>query len=268
MTPIGQLASCFVRLNGTPRNGGICPHARASLTLCCPDPLASLDGIADFSHVWLVFGFHQNKKVGAAKPKVAPPKLGGGRVGVFSSRAPYRPNSIGLSLARLDRVEGATLHLSGLDLVDGTPVYDIKPYIPAYDSPRDGDPTRLPGWLEAAQAPVQQLRVIITPEARHQIDTLEAHLVAFSTADEAVLCLIEMLASDPRSVYRKTKCEGSEYPLILDSLHIISAFDDTDRTVTVHTIELLADTDYAQAPVNVNNLGSIDRGGEPISGKS
>lgn len=129
LVPIGRLSSCFVRLNGTPRNaGGLCSHARAVLRLSCPEPAAAADGLAEFSHVWVLFGFHRNKKIaGAAKPKVAPPKLGGRRVGVLSTRAPYRPNPIGLSLARLDRVDDGTLYLSGLDAVDGTPVYDIKP---------------------------------------------------------------------------------------------------------------------------------------------
>ena len=92
-------------------------------------PERRADGLAGFSHVWVIFLFHKNKNA-AVKPKVAPPKLDGARVGVFSTRAPYRPNPIGLSLARLDRVDGDTLYFSGLDLIDGTPVLDVKPHIP------------------------------------------------------------------------------------------------------------------------------------------
>jgi len=79
LVPIGRLSSCFVRLNGTPRNaGGLCSHARAVLKLSCNEAASAADGLAEFSHVWVLFGFHRNKKVaGAAKPKVAPPKLGG-----------------------------------------------------------------------------------------------------------------------------------------------------------------------------------------------
>lgn len=258
MTPIGRLASCFVRLNGTPRNGGVCPHARATLTLTCPDSLAAVDGLAEFSHVWLVFGFHQNKKVGSAKPKVAPPKLGGARVGVFSTRAPYRPNAVGLSLARLDKLDGATLNLSGLDIVDGTPVYDLKPYIPSFDAPNESAVVQYPQWLRSVQAPEKLLRVVVTPEAKDAVHALAHHLVAFSSADEALMCLTEMLASDPRSVYRKTKCEGADYPLTVDALHVNCTFDDDAGIVTVYKVQLLAVTDYAQAPININHLGSIE----------
>ena len=128
--PIGLIESVFVRLNGTPRQGAICPAARARLKLTCfPNAAPAADGLAGFSHVWVIFLFHKNKNA-AVKPKVAPPKLNGARVGVFSTRAPYRPNPIGLSLARLDRVDGDTLYFSGLDLIDGTPVLDVKPHIP------------------------------------------------------------------------------------------------------------------------------------------
>ncbi|XP_071483148.1 tRNA (adenine(37)-N6)-methyltransferase-like [Diadema antillarum] len=138
-SPIGHIKSCFKSKNGTPRQPTVCSYSRAKLRILksvfpCPDH--SLDGLAEFSHVWILFVFHENSKDSSSKAKVKPPRLNGRKVGVFASRSPHRPNPIGLTLARLDKVEGDTLHLSGTDMIDGTPVLDVKPYVPEYDSPK------------------------------------------------------------------------------------------------------------------------------------
>ncbi|KAG9486603.1 hypothetical protein GDO78_006791 [Eleutherodactylus coqui] len=92
-------------------------------------------GLQQFSHVWILFIFHKNGHL-SCKAKVQPPRLDGAKTGVFSTRSPHRPNAIGLTLAKLDKVEGDTVHLSGIDMIQGTPVLDIKPYIADYDSPQ------------------------------------------------------------------------------------------------------------------------------------
>ncbi len=81
----------------------------------------ALDGLQHFSHVWLIFVFHRNSSSDTIKAKVAPPRAGGARVGVFSTRSPHRPNAVGLTLAKLEGVEGSKVRLSGHDLLDGTP---------------------------------------------------------------------------------------------------------------------------------------------------
>lgn len=137
--PIGHVKSIFETKNGTPRQSGLSRYARASLTVSkqvFTNPEHSLENLAEFSHVWLVWVFHQDNVEGRkVKAKVAPPRLGGARVGVFSTRSPHRPCNIGLTLARVEQVKGDTLVMSGVDLVDGTPVLDIKPFIPLYDTP-------------------------------------------------------------------------------------------------------------------------------------
>ncbi|XP_061174769.1 tRNA (adenine(37)-N6)-methyltransferase-like [Saccostrea echinata] len=137
MKPVGYINSLFTFKNGTPRQPSVCPFARGSLKIdksIFTNPEHSLEGLEEFSHVWLIFIFHKNNAE-YMKAKVKPPRLNGKRVGLFSTRSPYRPNAIGLTLAKLEAVSGSTLHLSGIDLLDGTPVLDIKPYIPEYDSP-------------------------------------------------------------------------------------------------------------------------------------
>ncbi|XP_068740191.1 tRNA (adenine(37)-N6)-methyltransferase-like [Montipora capricornis] len=138
--PIGFIESCFKEKNGIPRQPGICPTAKATLCINVEgftNPEHSLFGLDKFSHVWVIFHFHKNTNK-AIKAKVKPPRLDGAKVGVFASRSPHRPNPIGLTLAKLDGIVGSTLSLSGIDLLDGTPVLDIKPYVPGYDEAPGG----------------------------------------------------------------------------------------------------------------------------------
>ncbi|XP_027405527.1 tRNA (adenine(37)-N6)-methyltransferase isoform X1 [Bos indicus x Bos taurus] len=136
--PIGYLESCFSAKNGTPRQPSICSHSRACLRIrksIFNNPEHSLMGLEQFSHVWILFVFHKNGHL-SYKAKVQPPRLNGAKTGIFSTRSPHRPNAIGLTLAKLERVEGGAVYLSGIDMIHGTPVLDIKPYIADYDSPQ------------------------------------------------------------------------------------------------------------------------------------
>nr|XP_027786853.1 tRNA (adenine(37)-N6)-methyltransferase [Marmota flaviventris] len=137
--PIGYLESCFLAKNGTPRQPSICSHSRACLRIrksIFNNPEHSLMGLEQFSHVWILFVFHKNGHL-SYKAKVQPPRLNGAKTGVFSTRSPHRPNAIGLTLAKLENVEGGAVYLSGIDMIHGTPVLDIKPYIADYDSPQN-----------------------------------------------------------------------------------------------------------------------------------
>uniref|UniRef100_UPI003AAF406A tRNA (adenine(37)-N6)-methyltransferase n=1 Tax=Centroberyx gerrardi TaxID=166262 RepID=UPI003AAF406A len=135
--PIGYISSCFSVKNGTPRQPTICGPSRATLRIqqsVFNNPEHALVGLQHYSHVWIIFLFHKNGHL-SYKAKVKPPRLNGQRVGVYSTRSPHRPNALGLTLAKLDRIVGDTVHLSDIDMIAGTPVLDIKPYIPEYDSP-------------------------------------------------------------------------------------------------------------------------------------
>jgi len=139
--PVGIVRSCFGGKFGVPRQPGLCPSAWGELVF---EPefrqAEALRGIDGFSHLWLIFGFHLTASAGWS-PTVRPPRLGGNeRVGVFASRSTFRPNGLGLSLVRLEGLEkregqGTVLRLGGIDLVDGTPVYDVKPYLPYAEAP-------------------------------------------------------------------------------------------------------------------------------------
>jgi len=138
MQPIGHINTCFTYKNGTPRQATVSCSSKGRLTISKAvfnNPEHSLIDLQQFSYVWILFYFHLNQNKGT-KAKVKPPRLNGLKTGVFASRSPHRPNAIGMTLAKLDEVVDDTLHFSGLDIVDGTPVLDLKPYIPDYDSPQ------------------------------------------------------------------------------------------------------------------------------------
>lgn len=246
--PIGYVQTAFPFKNGTPRQGCICPDSQAVLTLdkrvfTCPEH--SLEGLDKFSHVWLLSVFDRNtRKEGsgefAYRSKVQPPRLGGQTWGVLASRSPHRPCPVGLTLARLHSVQGSALHLSGVDLVDGTPILDIKPYLPQYDSPQQETSDETPEvrwahWIEEAT----KLAVDFTPKAREQLSHFhgcnshpasELHccwcLQHFEDSHAAARALECLLKADPRSIHRKDNCSDRLYYCVLDSIHVTAWFDE------------------------------------------
>ena len=141
--PVAYIRTDFKEKFGIPRQSGRAPSLTAEIVFLppyqTPDALRGLDG---FSHIWLLFDFSQARHDGFCAT-VRPPRLGGNaRVGVFASRSPFRPNSIGLSCVKLLGIkrtekDGDILLVSGADLLDGTPIYDIKPYLPHADCIQD-----------------------------------------------------------------------------------------------------------------------------------
>lgn len=139
MRVIARIHSDFTSKFGIPRQSGLVDSLQAVIVFEPEyrDPNA-LRGLEDFSHLWLIWQFSQAVR-STWSPTVRPPRLGGNtRMGVFATRSPFRPNAIGLSCVKLDRMElhpelGPVIHVLGADLLDGTPIFDIKPYLPAAD---------------------------------------------------------------------------------------------------------------------------------------
>jgi len=213
-SPIGLIQSCFKEKFGIPRQAGLVSEARATLVLSSPydDPEAVRE-LAGFSHLWLIFVFHATMAEGW-KPTVRPPRLGGNRrVGVFASRSMFRPNPIGLSAVELESIsqsEGKThLHLKGVDLLDGTPVLDIKPYLPYADA----IPSARGGFAPAAPAP--SLEVEFSPEASAQCTALEQthypHLRRL---------IVQLLQLDPRPAYYAQRPPKQTFGMKLFTLDI------------------------------------------------
>ncbi|WP_350446858.1 tRNA (N6-threonylcarbamoyladenosine(37)-N6)-methyltransferase TrmO [Pseudomonas solani] len=196
VSPVGIVRSCFKEKFAIPRQPHLAPAARGVLELLPPfDSGDAVQGLEEVSHVWLLFLFHQALE---DKPrlKVRPPRLGGNRsLGVFATRSTHRPNSIGQSVVKLDKVEPGRLWLSGIDLLDGTPVLDIKPYVPYVDR-QDGATNRI---AEAAPEPI--------PVEWEEAALAQAREHALRLGEPIVELVEQCLAQDPRPAYQQPEPE-------------------------------------------------------------
>ncbi len=197
ISPIATVRSCFGSKFAVPRQPGLCPSAWGRLVFHpeyrSPEAVRGIEG---FSHLWLIFGFHETVEQGW-KPTVRPPRLGGNqRIGVFASRSTFRPNGLGLSLVRLEGIDmtapdSPVLLLGGLDLLDGTPVFDVKPYLHYAEAV----PEAAGGFAGDA---IARLPVEVEPGAEVDFQRLPPRSRAV---------LLEALSLDPRPA---TRAEDSE----------------------------------------------------------
>lgn len=211
--PVGIIRSCFKEKFGIPRQPGLVPAARARLELLPPFNRAeALRGLEEFSHLWLLFVFHASPDT-PNQTTVRPPRLGGNRrLGVFATRSTHRPNPIGLSVVELLGIaehQGQwRLELQGADLLDGTPVLDIKPYLPYADALPDAHG----GFADCAPEPT--LRVDFTPEALVRCRELAGERPGLHALIE------QILQYDPRPAYRKGQEVERIYGLRLFDLDV------------------------------------------------
>ncbi len=194
--PIAHFRSPFSSKFGIPKQSGLVPELEGRIIF---EPeyrnADAIRGIAEFDYLWLIWAFSANRHK-ANSPVVRPPVLGGNeKVGVFATRSPFRPNSIGLSSVRLHKVEyetshGPVLHVKGADLMDGTPIFDIKPYVTYADC----HPEARSGFVDYRKWDKLQ---VIMPEATRQ------HLLQHGMNERQISTLCDVLAQDPRPHYQK-----------------------------------------------------------------
>lgn len=165
LTPIGLLRTAFTHKVDAPRQPTAAADTTGIIELRPDMNLAhAIEDLAGWERIWVIFWFHRNQ---GWRPKVLPPRAAT-RKGVLATRAPHRPNPLGLSALRLDRIDGLNLHVRDVDLLDGTPVLDIKPYVPYADAfPESGS-----GWLAADPRPAWLVE--FTARAGSQLDWLAA----------------------------------------------------------------------------------------------
>ena len=190
MKIIARIRSPFPEKFGVPRQSGLVESLQSQIVFeeeyRNADAVRGLDG---FSHIWLIWQFSRAVRDGWS-PTVRPPRLGGNeRMGVFATRSPFRPNEIGLSSVKLEKIEidprlGPVLHVSGADLMDGTPIFDIKPYLPYCDS----HPDAIGGWTNEADN--RLLQVDFPTELLGKVPEIQRE------------GLMGVLASDPRPRYQ------------------------------------------------------------------
>ncbi len=202
MQSIGRVHSCFREKFGIPRQPGLVAEARAEIEILPPyDRDEAFSGLEAFSHLWVVFVFHQCLRQ-RWKATVRPPRLGGNRrVGVFASRSTFRPNPIGLSVVKFEgmtRRQGRLyLQISGVDLLDDTPVLDLKPYLPYADSL----PQALSGY--APQAPQAFGALLFSAEAEAQCQRYAQDYPGGYSALRSLI--VNLLQQDPRPAYHARK---------------------------------------------------------------
>lgn len=190
---IAHIKSDYKTKFGIPRQSGLVPELKAKI-IFTPEyrKEEALRGIEEFSHLWLIWNFSKNEAENWSAT-VRPPRLGGNRrMGVFATRSPFRPNPLGLSCVKLERVihgteEGTVLEVSGADLLDGTPIYDIKPYIPYTDS----HPDATGGFSTAVYGDLLEIVIPEDIEKNISYDKLSP--------------LKKILAGDPRPAYQNDK---------------------------------------------------------------
>lgn len=214
ISAIGTVHSPYKEKFAIPRQPGLVTAAKGYIEL--DDKLSAVDmveGLAEFSHIWVLFVFHQTITHGW-KAKVKPPRLGGNqKLGVLATRSTFRPNGIGMSAVKLDQIDitnnKVKLHISGLDLLDQTPVVDIKPYIGYSDAINNVHC----GFADAA--PEHTLTVLFSEQAQRVLDECPSELT---------LLIEQVLTQDPRPAYRQGKPDDKTYGMRLCEYNITWQF--------------------------------------------
>jgi tRNA-Thr(GGU) m(6)t(6)A37 methyltransferase TsaA len=222
LRPIGFVRSPFTEKMEAPRQPYAAEGVRGTIELLPGAEYEhALEDLETWDHIWVIFWFHLNE---GWRPKVLPPRSTKRR-GVFATRSPHRPNPLGLSVLRLERVDGLTLHVKNIDLLDGTPVLDIKPYVPFADAIPDASS----GWVDARD-PAPAFTVTWAKLASEQVGWLrEAHAV------DLVEPVSQKLSLGPAPhPYRRIKRHGEGYRLALKDWRI--DFRVEGRAVTVEAI--------------------------------
>ena len=231
---IGVFHSCFKEKFGTPRQSGLSPSAYGTIAIRCPFSREEMfKGLHTFSHIWVIFGFHSLKS-SSFKTTVRPPRLGGNKkVGVFATRSPYRPNPLGLSLLKLEaiRIEKgeALLHVSGQDILDQTPIFDIKPYLPKVDIRLQANS----GWTENICGP-EKTEVTFSEAAMQELQNFN---ISKREEKKLIDLIQEILHLDPRPGHQQKKNGTRKYSFKL--LNYDVHWEKTDLGFRVQQIELL-----------------------------
>lgn len=210
---IGRVSSPYKEKFAIPRQPGLVTSAKGTISLTGdannPELVREL---VQFSHIWVLFVFHETQEQGW-KPLVRPPRLGGNKkIGALATRSTFRPNPIGMSVVKLEKVtvkdKQVKLHISAIDLLDKTPIVDIKPYVPYSDSIPQADA----GF--AQMPPSANLQVTFNEQAK------KALLQSRNSFPELVLFIEQVLAQDPRPAYKRGKEDNKTYGMALHHFNI------------------------------------------------
>jgi tRNA-Thr(GGU) m(6)t(6)A37 methyltransferase TsaA len=246
MSAIGYVHSAFKDRRGVPRQGTLIGLSRAKLKFLPKiHPKLSLEGFQGFSHVWVIVHLHENSHLTKAnnnqsiKVRIRAPRLQGGKTGMYSTRTPHRHNSIGLSLAKIERVDldKGELLVSQLDFVNGTPILDVKPYIPTYDTPSSD--IKYPEWIKDDSL-LKFNSVVIPDQVKDQLSQLPIHKLEFyGSVAEVEEVINQVLINDLRPPSKvKHQDESEVFEVHLDALLVKFTVNVAEKTSTVVSIEI------------------------------
>ena len=230
-SPIGLVNSPYKEKFAIPRQPGLVNSAKGTIRLLGDvNNIDAVKVLEQFSHIWLLFIFHGTQNHGW-KPLVRPPRLGGNKkIGVLATRSTFRPNPIGMSVVKLDKIAvidtDVILHISGLDLLDQTPIVDIKPYIPYCDA----IPNANAGFAQTE--PQVNLNVTFSQQAQLALQALTKVL------PELNVLISQVLSQDPRPAYKQNKTDTNVYGMNLYHLNIQWQMLDTENIEVIKIIIL------------------------------
>jgi tRNA (adenine37-N6)-methyltransferase len=231
MIQVGVIRSPYKSKFGIPRQPGLAPSVKSEIHFNHdPEFAIALKGLQDFTHLWVIFLFHEHGGK-RWRPQIRPPRLGGKtKMGVFASRTPHRPNPIGISAVVIEKVDltnpkAAVIEISGGDFLDGTPVLDVKPYIAYTDS--------IPEAKSAWAAP----EIIRQPVEFTEISNQKLLKFKDVLSKDYQKCLIEVLGLDPRPAFQRANAVGSHYSFTFMNTTVL--YQVLDNTFLVHDIQLL-----------------------------
>jgi tRNA-Thr(GGU) m(6)t(6)A37 methyltransferase TsaA len=239
---IGKVSSPYKEKFAIPRQPGLVSSAKGSITLI--DDANSPDivrGLEAFSHIWVIFVFHGTQEQGW-KPLVRPPRLGGNKkIGALATRSTFRPNPVGMSVVKLDSIEtlngsnntkNVTLHISELDLLDGTPILDIKPYIPYSDALIEAQASY------AQKAPEHNITVSFSDLAKLALQELSSQKVNSTSSEkrfpELELFITQILEQDPRPAYKQDRQDDKIYGMLIYNLNIQWRFNSLTHITVIN----------------------------------